>query len=51
MPKTTFRLRVAAILKVDGQDALQSEWSEISNITTKDTIVFDLSHVATMRNK
>lgn len=51
MPKTTFRLRVAAILKVDGSEAEQSEWSEVSNITTRDYLNFDLSHVATMINK
>jgi hypothetical protein len=50
MPRTTFRLRVSPILKIDGQESQQGEWSEITNITTRDTMTLDLSgNIATYR--
>lgn len=52
MPKTTFRLRVHPILKIDGQEPQICEWSEITNITTKETMTLDLStNVAISQNK
>ena len=48
MPRTTFRLRVAPILnieKVNDKQAEHGEWSEVTNITTKETQTFEVGGV------
>ena len=50
MPRTTFRLRVQPILKIDGEEALIGEWSEITNITTKELMSWDIqSNLAVLK--
>ncbi len=44
MPRTTYRFRVAPILTSDDGAIEQGEWSEITNIATKDNQTFDLSN-------
>lgn len=52
MPKTTFRLRVMPLHKVDGMDAVQGEWSEIAYVTTRDKMFVDVTgNLATLKNR
>ncbi|TNV85740.1 hypothetical protein FGO68_gene1972 [Halteria grandinella] len=45
MPRTTYRFRISPILLNDSnQEATQGEWSEITNIQTKDNQTFDLAN-------
>lgn len=45
MPRTTYRFRVAPIL-ITNEDTIieQGEWSDITNIITRDNQTFDLSN-------
>jgi hypothetical protein len=51
MPRTTYRFRVAPLIITESSDdsneqtVEQGEWSEISNITTKDNQSFDFSNM------
>lgn len=49
MPRTTFRLRVQPILKREGDEPVIGEWSEVTNIATKDAIQLVLGSVATFK--
>jgi hypothetical protein len=44
MPRTSYRFRVAPILSLEDANNEQGEWSEITNISTKDNQTFDLSN-------
>jgi len=46
MPRTTYRFRVAPVSsKEDSESERQGEWSEVTNISTKDNQDFDPSLV------
>lgn len=59
MPRTTYRFRVAPIIISGDENAdeepivEQGEWSEITNIATRDNQAFDIigSHCASLVNK
>ena len=45
MPRTSYRFRVAPSIMLDETSPeLKGEWSEITNISTKDNQTFDLSN-------
>jgi len=53
MPRTTYRFRVAPIIIIEGNDDGSKpqkvdlgEWSETTNISTKDNLTFDCSYDA-----
>jgi hypothetical protein len=44
MPRTSYRFRVAPVLILENGALEQGEWSEITNISTKDNQTFDLTN-------
>ena len=44
MPRTTYRFRVAPIALKEDESTEQGEWSEVTNISTRDNQTFDLAN-------